>query len=137
MMSELLSELLVRLSDVKASMVLTHLLECQADVSEYQTTFERIAYDATDEYLTKRQVRLATAKLTKLGLVSTMAHPNTRTYFTVNRDAVLALLAQPLPKRLPGMSDRNFPFLDAWQQARALSLDSQPQADPQSQAASA
>ena len=37
-----------------------------------------------------------------------------KTLVTVNRDAVLALLSQPLPERLPALSQKTFPFLDAW-----------------------
>ena len=93
-------------------MLLVFLLQREADVKECKTSLGHIAKHRTGEFLTKQQTRLAADKLIKLGLIGKVIHPNTNTYFTVNRAAVLELLAQPLPPGLPGTEDRNFPFLE-------------------------
>lgn len=113
--------LFVRLSyhleRVRNVVVLMYLLERQADLQEAKTTSAMIATHGLHGALTYREVRNAINDLIELGLVTTRVHPNTRTHFTVHRDAVLQLLAKPLPHDLPGVRQSSYPFLDAWRAA--------------------
>ena len=126
----LFNELLHRLSkyeDGKYSdaMLLHYLLRQGADGIEFKTTAVAVALDALAGCLNRRDVQRSTERLTNMGLISTRVHANTRTHFTVNREAVLALLAKPLPRNLPGIDARHFPFLDEWRavQTNAASAD--------------
>lgn len=119
----LFNELIHRLSkyeDGKYSdaMLLHYLLRQGADDAEYKTTAVKVAFDALAGCLNRRDVQRSTERLSQLGLISTRVHANTRTHFTVNREAVLALLAKPLPRNLPGIDERHFPFLDEWRAAQ-------------------
>lgn len=119
----LFNELLHRLrkyEDGKYSdaMLLHYLLRQGADVVEHKTTSVKVALDALAGCLNRHDVQRSTVRLSQLGLISTRVHANTRTHFTVNRAAVLALLAKPLPRNLPGIDERHFPFLDEWRTAQ-------------------
>lgn len=120
----LFNELLHRLrkyADGKYSdaMLLHYLLRQGADDAEFKTTAVKVALDALYGCINRRDVQRSIDRLTELGLISTRVHANTRTHFTVNRDAVLALLAKPLPRNLPGIDERHFPFLDEWAAAQS------------------
>jgi hypothetical protein len=117
-------ELLHRLrkyEDAKYSdaMLLHYLLRQGADETEFKSTAVKVALDALAGCLNRWEVQRAIDRLTQLGLISTRVHANTRTHFKVNRDAVLALLAKPLPRNLPGIDERHFSFLDEWQAAQS------------------
>ena len=119
----LFNELLHRLrkyEDGKYSdaMLLHYLLRQGADDAEFKTTAVKVALDALAGCLNRRDVQRSIVRLSQLGLISTRVHANTRTHFTVNREAVLALLAKPLPRNLPGIDERHFPFLDEWKTAQ-------------------
>lgn len=126
----LFSELLHRLckyEDCKYSdaMLLHYLLRQGADGTEFKTTAVKVALDALHGCINRRDVQRSVERLTKLELISTRVHANTRTHFSVNRQAVLTLLARPLPRNLPGIDERHFPFLDEWKslQTDALSAN--------------
>lgn len=115
----LFNELLHRLrkyEDGKYSdaMLLHYLLRQGADDSEFKSTAVKVALDALSGCLNRWEVQRSIDRLSQLGLISTRVHANTRTHFTVKREAVLALLAKPLPRNLPGIDERHFPFLDEW-----------------------
>lgn len=119
----LFNELLHRLrryEDCKYSdaMLLHYLLRQGADDAEFKTTAVKVALDALAGCLNRRDVQRSIVRLSQLGLISTRVHANTRTHFTVKREAVLALLAKPLPRNLPGIDGRHFPFLDEWKTAQ-------------------
>lgn len=120
----LFNELLHRLSkyeDGKYSdaMLLHYLLRQGADVQEFKSTAVAIALDALSGCVNRRDVQRSIERLTSSGLIATRVHANTRTHFSVNPEAVLALLAKPLPRNLPGLDDRHFAFLDRWREAKA------------------
>ena len=126
----LFNELLHRLckyEDCKYSdaMLLHYLLRQGADGTELKTTAVKVALDALHGCINRRDVQRSVERLTKLELISTRVHANTRTHFSVNRQAVLALLEKPLPRNLPGIDERHFPFLDEWESLHsdALSAD--------------
>jgi hypothetical protein len=129
----LFNELLHRLckyEDCKYSdeMLLHYLLRQGADEAEFKTTSVKLALDALSGCLNRWEVQRSADRLSKLGLISTRVHANTRTHFLVNRQTVLALLAKPLARNLPGIDERHFSFLDAWQSQR-LSAASDDAAD--------
>jgi hypothetical protein len=116
---ELFNELLHRLHKFEQgkysdAMLLHYLLRQGADDTEFKSTAVKVALDALAGCLNRRDVQRSIERLTQLGLIATRVHANTRTHFTVNRDAVLALLAKPLPRNLPGIDERHFGFLDEW-----------------------
>lgn len=120
----LFNELLHRLSKYENgkysdAMLLHYLLRQGADGEEFKSTAVKVALDALSGCLNRWEVQRSIERLTQLGLISTRVHANTRTHFTVNREAVLALLAKPLPRNLPGIDERHFPFLDEWRAAQA------------------
>ncbi|WP_341679481.1 hypothetical protein [Comamonas thiooxydans] len=39
---------------------------------------------------------------------------NTKTLVTVDSDAIIDLLRQPIAERLPSVSKKHFPFIDGW-----------------------
>lgn len=117
--TDLLVELAYRLKSLRNAAVLTHLLRVGADETVVKTTPAAMARHELDDQLSYKEVRNAIEDLVRLGLVTTVVHPNTRTHLTVDRAAVLALLAQPLSGRLPGLAHRDFAFLTAWRDLRA------------------
>lgn len=128
----LFNELLHRLTKYEGgkysdAMLLHYLLRQGADDTEFKTTAVKVALDAMSGCLNRWDVQRSLGRLTNMGLISTRVHANTRTHFTVKRDAVLALLAKPLPRNLPGLDERSFPFLDEW--AAAQSVDTSIEAD--------
>lgn len=137
----LFNELLHRLrkyEDGKYSdaMLLHYLLRQGADGTEFKTTAVKVALDALSGCINRRDVQRSIDRLTELGLISTRVHANTRTHFTVNREAVLTLLAKPLPRNLPGIDERHFPFLDEWVAAQSDPLCGDPANESSVQAAS-
>lgn len=118
----LFNELLHRLAKYEQgkysdAMVLHYLLRQGADEEEFKSTAVKVALDALAGCLNRRDVQRSVERLTSMGLISTRVHANTRTHFTVHREAVLRLLAKPLPRNLPGLDERHFSFLDEWKAA--------------------
>jgi hypothetical protein len=114
----LLVELLYRLHSYRNAVVMYALLEAQADVEEFKISIPVLS-DRFAGRVSVDEVRKAIRDLKALGLVTTRAYPNLKTYFTVDRAAVLELLAQPLPDMLPAIRERDFAFLPAWREAVA------------------
>jgi hypothetical protein len=115
--SSLFVELVHRLQKHTDASVLSVLLADQADVVEVKTSAGRISMDRLGESISRLEVHRALKRLSDSGLISVRIHANTRTHVTVDRAAVLALLQKPLPPRLPGLVEREFPFLDVWRQS--------------------
>lgn len=128
--SDLFIELLhrLRMFDRKTkysdAMLLYYLLRMGADGdSEYKTTSTKVWWDGLAGYIDKNDFQSSTKRLEELGFITVRIHANYKTHFTVHRAAVLQLLSTPeLPSRLPGVDDRNFPFLDAWREAKKQSV---------------
>lgn len=118
--STLFVELVHRLKKYSDAAVLNALLINGADEREYKTSAVKLALDVLLGAVGRRDVQRAFERLSDLGLIDIRVHANTRTHVTVNREAVLAFLRQPLPSRLPGLSAREFPFLEAWAADRAM-----------------
>lgn len=110
-------ELITRLKKYDDAAVLMILLAEHADVKEEKVTAGKLSLDRFQESIDRKNVQRAFARLSAAGLISIRIHANTRTHVTVHRDAVLALLREPLAPRLPGMVAREFPFLDVWRES--------------------
>lgn len=108
------------------AMLLHYLLRQGANEAEFKTTAVKVALDALSGCLNRWEVQRSIVRLTEMGLISTRVHANTRTHFSVNRDAVLALLARPLPRNLPGIDERSFPFLDDWHESQRAATSPYP-----------
>jgi hypothetical protein len=116
-----------QLKSYRNAAVLYALLEAAADEREFKKSVPMLSFENLRESLSAKQARNAIDDLVALGLVSTRVYPNLKTYFTVNRDAVLDLLAKPLPDTLPGTRDNNFPFLAVWKErTERLAAESEP-----------
>ncbi len=129
--SQLFVEILHRLhkyEDGKYSdaLLLHYLLRQGAEEAEFKTTAVKVALDAMSGCINRRDVQRSIVRLTEMGLISTRVHANTRTHFSVNRDAVLALLARPLPRNLPGIDERFFPFLNDWHESQRAATSQHP-----------
>lgn len=59
-------------------------------------------------------VKRTLQRLQETGFINVRVQKNTKTLVTVNRDAVLDLLRQPIAERLPSVSKKHFPFIDGW-----------------------
>lgn len=109
---DLFIELLHRLHKYSDAAVLYVALQQHADVGEFKTTSTRLALDslggAIDRFLVQRSLK----RLSDMGLVEIRVHANYRTHIKVDRDAVMALLRQPVSPFLPGLRADGFPFLD-------------------------
>lgn len=119
----LFNELLHRLSKYEEgkysdAMLLHYLLRQGADEQEFKSTAVKVALDALAGCINRWDVQRSIERLTKMGLIATRVHANTRTHLSVNPEAVLALLEKPLPRNLPGLDDRHFAFLDRWRDAK-------------------
>ena len=113
--SELLIELVHRLQHYSDATVLWIFLKEQADEREFATTATKMALDQLAGSVNRRGVQHSIARLQEAGYLQVRVQANTSTKVTVNRDAVLSLLRDPLPDHLPGLSRKVFPFLAAWE----------------------
>lgn len=111
--NELFAHLVQRLTRYEDAAVLWILLKEQADVREHSTTAWTIANEQLCETVSRAAVQRAIRRMQDQGLLATRTHKNTATLITVNREAVLQLLRQPMPERLPALSKKQFAFLDA------------------------
>lgn len=105
-------DLLHRLQDYDDAMVLYTAIQQQADQTEFKTSSTRIALDLLGNNVEKKQVQRALRRLADHGLIQVRTHANYRTYISVDRDAVNALLRIPVSNSLPGLRSDSFPFLD-------------------------
>lgn len=99
------------------AMLLHHLLQNGGDCKTHKTTSSEVVY-ALDGSIDRFDFQRSTARLKTLGYISAQTLTKSRTHFTVNREAVLGLLAKPLPRNMPGIDNRHFSFLDAWRAAQ-------------------
>lgn len=120
--SDLFVHLLLRLRHYPDAAVLWVLIKERADVKEFKTTTMLMSHIQLSGTIDRNTAHRSIKNLQALGLVNVRIHRKTATLVAVNRDAVLDLLDTELEERLPGLSQKVFPFLDAWvanQQARA------------------
>lgn len=89
-------------------------LKERADCKEYPVSVGELASIELCDSIPRPSVHRAIHRLQQMGFISVRVQHKSKTLITVDREAVLALLRQPLPDRLPGCSDKKFPFLDAW-----------------------
>lgn len=99
--------------------VLWILLKEEADVTEYGATSGSMAELQLQDTIPRMTAHRSIQRLQEVGLISVRIHKKTKTLVTVNREAVLDLLRQPIPERLPAVSKKQFAFLDAWNADRA------------------
>lgn len=116
-------ELVHRLKHYTDAMFLFGMLKERADLREFESTRPKMSRRQMEGAVTDREVRRSLERLQDSGLITVRTHANTRTHVTVNRQAVLDLLRQPVSPRLPGLHEFSFPFLDAW----AADSDASPQ----------
>lgn len=120
--SDLFVHLLLRLRHYPDAAVLWVLIKERADVKEFKTTSMLMSHIQLSGTIDRKMAQRSVKNLQALGLIEVRIHRKTATLVTVNRNAVLDLLDTELEERLPGLSQKVFPFLDAWaadQQARA------------------
>ncbi|MGB6094797.1 MAG: hypothetical protein WBF95_00635 [Comamonas thiooxydans] len=94
--------------------VLWTFLKGHADVSEAAITAGDVSSIELCETVQKKTVQRTIQKFQEMGFINVRVQKNTKTLVTVNRDAVLDLLRQPIAERLPSISKKHFPFIDAW-----------------------
>lgn len=111
---QLFIELTHRLADYEEAMVLQLLLAWDADLKPLRSG-KRKLQQALGSAVSIPGTERAICRLVAQGLVSTKVYPNTYTEYTVNAEAIDALLAEPLPtlKWLPGVSQEPIHFLTA------------------------
>jgi hypothetical protein len=120
--TDLFVNLVLRLRHYADAAVLWILLKERADVKEFKTTTMLMSHVQLSGTIDRNTAHRAIRNLRALGLLEVRIHAKTATRIAINRQAVLDLLAPELEARLPGLSKKSFPFLDAWaadQQARA------------------
>lgn len=127
--NELFAQLAQRLQSYADAAVLWICLKEHADVEEISITAGKMATIELCDTMKIWDVQRTIKRLELLGFISVRIHKNTRTLVTVHREAVLNLLRQPMPERLPALSKKVFPFLAAWnedlaaQQAAQQAID--------------
>ena len=112
----LLIDLFYRLPNPSDALVLFVLLSQHADVTELRTSASRVSNNALQRLVSPSQVRNTFKTLQELELITVRIHANYRTLVTVHRDAVFALLREPVSDILPGLNTERFPFLDYLEQ---------------------
>ena len=112
----LLLNLFYRLPNLSDALTLYVLLDQRADVQELRTSAASLSSHAMRRVVSPTQVRHAFKTLQELELITVRIHANYRTLVTVHRDAVLALLREPVSDILPGLNTERFPFLDYLEQ---------------------
>lgn len=111
---QLFARLVQHFRNYNDAAVLWICLKERADCKEYSVSVVELASIELCDSIPRQSVRRAIQRLQQMGFISVRVQHKSKTLITVNREAVLALLRQPLPDRLPGCSDKKFPFLDAW-----------------------
>ncbi len=110
----LFAQLVQRFQNYADAAVLWVLLKEEADSREHESTVWRMASEQLCGTLSPKTAHRAFDHLREMGLISTRVHKNTKTLITVDRNAVLEFLRQPLPERLPALSQKRFAFLEVW-----------------------
>lgn len=100
------------LGDKDSAFLLWYLLAQEGDVHRLRLSRRTIHGDLGGT-IGLSNVLVATTRLVNAGLISTRVHPRTFTEYSVDANAVAALLKRPLPQAnfLPGITPSNFPFL--------------------------
>ena len=111
---ELFIHLLLRLRHHADAAVLWILLKERAEIKELTTTSMLISHVQLAGLVDRSTAHRSIKSLQGLGLIKTRIHRKTATLISVDQTAVLELLRTPLDERLPGLSRKVFPFLDAW-----------------------
>lgn len=112
--NDLFAQLVQRMRSYTDASVLWIFLKEHADETEYAVSVYQLAETQLCGDISKDAAHRSIKKLQLLGYLSARVRRNSETLITVNRDAVLELLRQPVPVRMPAMSEKAFPFLDAW-----------------------
>lgn len=112
--NELFAQLVQRFRSYEDASVLWIFLKEHADVREYSESTYQIASTQLCDSMNRFAVSRSIQRLQKQGFIRVSVVRNSKTLVKVNREAVLEFLRQPLPARLPACSDKNFPFLEAW-----------------------
>ncbi|WP_082848132.1 hypothetical protein [Delftia sp. GW456-R20] len=112
--SSLFVQLVQRFHNYEVAAVLWVLLKEEADVKEFGMTAGKMAEEHLCRTVSESTVRRAIDRLAGAGFISVRVHKNTKTLVSVDREAVLNFLRDPLPARLPAISKKEFEFLNAW-----------------------
>ena len=112
--NDLFAQLVQRMRSYTDASVLWILLKEYADEKEYSVSVYRLAETQLCGDISKDAAHRSIKKLQQMGFLSVRIRRNSETLITVNRGSVLELLRQPVPERMPAVSQKVFPFLDAW-----------------------
>lgn len=112
--NQLFAQLVQRFQNYADASVLWILLKEEADVREHSMTAGSMAHEQLCGTARPTSVQRSLQRLEQMQFITVRVHKNTKTLVTVNRDAVLEFLRQPMATRLPAMSQKQFAFLDAW-----------------------
>ncbi|MBB2778341.1 UNVERIFIED_ORG: hypothetical protein HNP28_003688 [Comamonas terrigena] len=110
----LFAKLVQHLTNYNDAAVLWTLLKERADCKEIGISVNELASLQLCDSITRNSAHRTIEKLQQMGFITVRVQHKSKTLVTVNRAAVLDLLNQPLPERLPACSQKTFPFLDAW-----------------------
>ena len=112
--NDLFLHLVQRMKSYADASVLWVFLKEHADESEYSVSVYKLAEVQLCGEISKDAAHRSIKKLQMLGFLNVRVRKNSETLVTVNREAVLELLKQPVAERMPAVSKKVFPFLDAW-----------------------
>ena len=112
--NDLFAHLVQRMRSYTDASVLWVFLKEHADENEYAVSTYKLAEVQLCGEISKDAAHRSIKKLQMLGYLTARVRRNSETLVAVNRDAVLELLRQPVPERMPVVSQKVFPFLDAW-----------------------
>ena len=112
--NDLFAHLVQRMRSYTDASILWIFLKEHADEKEYAVSVYKLAETQLCGDVSKDAAHRAIKKLQMLGFLNARVRRNSETLITVNREAVLELLRQPVPERMPAVSQKVFPFLDFW-----------------------
>ena len=128
--NELFAQLVQRFRSYEDASVLWIFLKEHADVREYAESTYQIASTQLCDFMNRFAVSRSIQRLQEQGFIQVSVVRNSKTLVNVNREALLEFLRQPLPARLPACSDKNFPFLEAWNTDLAVVAEAAKNAQP-------
>jgi len=112
--NNLFMHLIQRMKSYADASVLWVFLKEHADEDEYAVSVYKLAEIQLCGDISKDAAHRSIKKLQELGFLNVRVRKNSETLVTVNREAVLELLRKPVAERMPAVSKKVFPFLDAW-----------------------
>lgn len=112
--NELFAQLIQRMRSYNDACLLWVLLKEHADEKEYAVSVYQLADVQLAGDIKKDAVHRSLQRLQALGFITIRIRHKSETLITVDRNAVLSLLRMPIAERLPAVSKKVFPFLDAW-----------------------